>query len=68
MRPFPKKADPTQGLLTEGFTWISERGMAILEHDPDAMKGNAGFLRMRVMRRDAKGPLAAAMQLSLIHI
>ena len=36
--------------------------MAVVEHNPEAMTGQAEFLRMRIMRRDAKGAMAAAMQ------
>jgi len=62
VRPFPRKANPTQGMLTEGWTWISALGMAVLEHNPEATNGNVEFLRMRMMPRDATGAMAAAMQ------
>lgn len=62
VRPFTKKANPSHGLLTEGYTWTSELGMAILEHNPGAQDGDIEFLRLRVMRRDARGPLGAAMR------
>jgi len=61
VRPFSRKANPRQGLLTEGYTWVSSSGMAVLEQNPEVKDGTIEFLRMRVMRRDAKGPLAAAM-------
>ncbi len=62
VRPFPRKANLTQGLLTEGWTWISSVGMAVLEHNPEATEGQIEFLRMRIMPRDATGAMAAAMQ------
>ncbi len=62
VRPFPRKANPTQGMLTEGWTWISSVGMAVLEHNPEATQGQIEFLRMRLMPRDATGAMAAAMQ------
>ena len=67
VRPFPRKANPQQGMLTEGWTWISARGMAVLEGNPEASPTFKGqrefeFLRLRIMRRDARGPLAASMQ------
>lgn len=62
VRPFPRKANPSQGMLTEGWTWISSAGMAVIEHNPEATTGNVEFLRMRMMRRDATGAMAAAMQ------
>ncbi len=62
VRPFRREANPSQGLLTEGWTWISAKGMAVVEHNPEATDGNPEFLRMRMMRRDAKGAMAAAMK------
>jgi hypothetical protein len=60
--PTAKKANPTQGLLSEGYTWISQFGMATLEHNPEAMKGKPEFLRLKIAPRDAKGAFAAAFQ------
>lgn len=62
VRPFRRKANPTQGMLTEGWTWISAKGMAVVEHNPEVENGKFEFLRMRLMRRDATGAMAAAMQ------
>lgn len=62
VRPVTRKANPTQGLLTEGWTWISENGMAILEYNPEALTGSPEFLRMRLAPRDTKGAFAAAMR------
>lgn len=59
--PTRREAKPTQGLLTNGFMWISARGKAILEHNHEA-PGNTEFLRMRLARRDAGGAYEAAMQ------
>jgi hypothetical protein len=61
-KPGARKADLTQGLLSEGWTWVSQRGMAILEHNPEATQGNVEFLRLKIAPRDAKGAFAAAFQ------
>ena len=61
IRPKRKKANPAQGMLTEGWAWISARGMAVLEHNPEA-PGNTEFLRLRMARRDATGAYASAMK------
>ncbi len=61
IRPVPRQAKPTQGLLTTGHTWISARGKAILEHNAEA-PGKIEFLRMRLARREAGGAYEAAMQ------
>ncbi len=61
IRPTKREAKPTQGLLTSGFTWISARGKAVLEHNAEA-PGRTEFLRMRLARRDAGGAYEAAMQ------
>jgi len=61
VRPTRREAKPTQGLLTTGFTWISARGKAVLEHN-DGAPGNIEFLRMKLARRDAGGGYEAAMQ------
>ena len=61
IRPSRKKANPAQGMLTEGWMWISARGMAVLEHNPEA-PNNVEFLRLRLARRDAQGAYAAAMK------
>ncbi|MFT5469896.1 MAG: hypothetical protein ACI8UO_005019, partial [Verrucomicrobiales bacterium] len=62
VRPFPRKANPAQGMLTEGWTWISGTGMAVVEHNPEVAEGQIEFLRMRLMPRNATGAMAAAMQ------
>ena len=59
VRPTRREAKPTQGLLTTGWIWISARGKAILEHNPEA-PGNTEFLRMRLAKRDAGGAYEAA--------
>lgn len=60
-RPVTRESKPTQGLLTDGFIWISARGKAVLEHNPGA-PGNAEFLRMRLAQRNAGGAYEAATQ------
>lgn len=62
IRPNARKSDSTQGLLSEGWTWVSPRGMAILEHNPEAAQGKVEFLRLKIAPRDAKGAFAAAFQ------
>ena len=62
VRPVARKADPTQGLLSEGWIWVAPRGMATLEYNPEANKGNVEFLRLKIAPRDAKGAFAAAFQ------
>jgi len=59
--PTRREAKPTQGMLTQGFMWISARGKAVLENNAEA-PGNTEFLRMRLARRDAGGGYEAAMQ------
>ncbi|MEX2579393.1 MAG: hypothetical protein WD342_10070 [Verrucomicrobiales bacterium] len=59
VRPVRRKAKPTQGLLTSGWIWISARGKAVLEHNPEAPE-NTEFLRMRLAQRDAGGAYEAA--------
>jgi hypothetical protein len=62
VRPTTKKADVTQGLLMEGWVWISKNGMATLEYNPEALQGKPEFLRLKIAPRDAKGVFAAAFQ------
>lgn len=52
---------PNQGLLVDGFSWISARGKAILERNAPSTDP-VEFLRMRLARRDAGGVYEAAMQ------
>lgn len=62
-KPRRKDADPNSGLLTAGYTWYSrENGSAVLEHNEKALDGgDREFLRLRIARPDANGPLAASM-------
>jgi hypothetical protein len=62
VRPVARKANPTQGLLAEGWTWVSQKGMAVLEHNPEALAGKPEFLRLKIAPREAKGVYAAAFQ------
>lgn len=62
VRPITKKADPTQGLLAEGWIWVSPRGMAILEHNPETSQGEVEFLRLKIAPRDTMGAFAAVFQ------
>ncbi|MEM1442469.1 MAG: C39 family peptidase [Verrucomicrobiota bacterium] len=59
VRPTRKTHNPSQGLLTDGWVWISARGKAVLEHNPGA-PGKTEFLRMRLAQRDAGGAYEAA--------
>lgn len=60
-RPTRKEARPTQGMLTDGFIWISARGKAVLERNPEE-DGTIEFLRMRLAKRNAGGAYEAATQ------
>jgi hypothetical protein len=60
--PAPRHADPAQGLLAEGWTWISAQGMACVEYNPEMQKARAEYMRMRLAPRDAKGAIAASMR------
>lgn len=62
VKPVAKKANPTQGLLMEGWIWISQSGMATLEYNPEALQGRPEFLRLKIAPRNAKGVFAAAFQ------
>jgi hypothetical protein len=62
VRPTTKKADLTQGLLAEGWVWVSQKGMATLEYNPEALQGRPEFLRLKIAPRDTKGVFAAAFQ------
>ncbi len=62
VRPTARKADPAQGLVSEGWTWLSPKGMAMLEHNPEANQGKVEFLRLKIAPRDARGAFAAAFQ------
>jgi hypothetical protein len=48
-------------MLTDGWIWISARGKAVLEHNPEA-PGSTEFLRMRLSTRAAGGSYEAATQ------
>ncbi|WP_348216844.1 C39 family peptidase [Luteolibacter sp.] len=62
VKPSSRKAAPTEGLLAEGWIWISQKGMAALEHNPEANTGEVEFLRLKIAPRDAKGTIAASFQ------
>lgn len=61
--PQRKTADKSSGLLTEGFSWYSQKtGSAVLEHNEGALgKSEREFLRLRMARPGASGSLAASM-------
>ncbi len=63
-KPQRRTANPSSGLLTEGFSWDSrERGFALLEHNEGALTNGAReFLRLRIARPNASGSLAASMR------
>jgi len=58
-RPTKREAMPSKGVLTTGYIWISARGKAVLEYNPEAPE-KVEFLRMRMARRDAGGAYEAA--------
>ena len=61
-KPTSRKADKRQGLQTEGYSWSSRAGVALLEMNQGAMSGKGReFLRLRVAKKGAKGGLAASM-------
>jgi len=62
--PRRRDADSKSGLLTEGFSWYSQKiGFALLEHNEGALEASdREFLRLRIARPKAKGPLAASLQ------
>ncbi|MEO0414543.1 MAG: C39 family peptidase [Verrucomicrobiota bacterium] len=64
-RPQFRKGNERIGILSEGYIWMSARGMAVLEYDLGTKADGSGkkeFLRMRLAKREAKGMYAAAMQ------
>ncbi|MEO8614982.1 MAG: C39 family peptidase [Luteolibacter sp.] len=60
--PVSKKANPSQGLPAEGWSWASPQGLAALEYNPEAMQGAAEFLRLRIAPQNAKGLIAASLR------
>ncbi len=62
VKPVAKKADPAQGLLAEGWVWMSKDSMAALEYNPEASAGRPEFLRLKLAPRNARGVMAAAFQ------
>ena len=60
--PAPRRPDPAQGLLAQGWTWISAQGMASLEYNPELDRGQPEYLRLRIAPRDARGAIAGAMR------
>lgn len=62
VKPSIRKANKTQGLTTEGYSWYGARGVALLEHNEGALNGgDREFLRLRISKKGAKGGLAASM-------
>jgi len=59
IRPTRRESRPAQGFLTEGWIWLSGKGLAVLEYNPEAPE-SVEFLRMRFARRDAGGAYEAA--------
>jgi Peptidase_C39 like family len=59
---YARKANAAQGLLVDRLLWNSPRGLAVLENNPEAAKGQPEFLRLRVAPRDTRGLYATAMQ------
>lgn len=58
-----RQANRQQGLLTEGFSWDSPAGGALLEANEGASTGSKiEFLRLRLARPNAIGALALAMK------
>jgi hypothetical protein len=62
-KPTARTANRQQGLVTEGYSWSSPSGVAMLEMNEGALSGSAReFLRLRIARPDAEGALAASMK------
>lgn len=63
-KPSRRAANPSTGLLTEGFSWDSRaNAFALLEHNEGALgTGAREFLRLRIARPNASGSLAASMR------
>ncbi len=58
-----RQANRQQGMLTEGFSWESPSGSALLEANEGASTGSKiEFLRLRLARQNATGALAMAMK------
>lgn len=63
VRPTMRKANYTQGLVTESWMWVSPHGMALLDYNPEAVDGgDREFLRLWLAPRNAQGIMAAAFQ------
>ncbi|MFU8894072.1 MAG: C39 family peptidase [Luteolibacter sp.] len=63
VRPTMRKANYTQGLVTEGWIWVSPHGMALMDYNPEAVDGgDREFLRLWLAPRDAHGIMAAVFQ------
>jgi hypothetical protein len=63
VRPTMRRANLTQGLLSEGWVWISENGMSVLDYNPEAVADQKfEYLRLRLAPRNAQGIHAAAFQ------
>lgn len=62
--PRQRTAKPSNGLLTEGYSWNSNQiATALLEHNEGALSGGRQeFLRLRIARPGAKGMLAASLK------
>ncbi len=60
--PTPRRAEPEQGQLAEGWTYFSLKGLAVLEFNPESATGQLEYLRMRLAPREAKGAIAAAIR------
>jgi len=65
-RPRKRDGNTRKGVMTDGFTWSSPRGKAVLLCNPDVgdyKKPEAKeFIRMRLAKKDAKGIYEAALK------
>jgi hypothetical protein len=62
-KPTARPANRQQGLVTEGYSWSSPSGVAMLEMNEGALGVSAReFLRLRIARPDAEGVLATSMK------
>ncbi|MBB5349843.1 hypothetical protein HNR46_000064 [Haloferula luteola] len=61
-RVMARKPNPSQGLLTEGWSWTDRDSMAVLERNPEASQGHLEFLRLRIAPTKASGPIANSVR------
>ena len=65
-RPRKREGNLRKGVMTDGYTWSSPRGKAVLLCNPDVKDHKnpkaKEFIRMRLAKKDAKGIYEAALK------